>query len=79
MVELPVELGFAQWHTTFQKRQYTGVESLRLIATTFDQLRLNNSKDLVAAARAVADGSKDGEIFFRLDIVNLGVSSMLMV
>ncbi len=61
MTEPAVELGFVRWRATFGKREYADLESLRLIETTFDRLRLNRSKDLVAAARVIADGSKDGE------------------
>ena len=60
MIENSDELTFSRWRSTFAKCEYTDLESLVSISNTFDQLRLKNSKDLVAAARAIGDGLKDG-------------------
>ncbi len=54
------ELVFSPWRSTFEKREYADLESLRLLSNNLDRLRLNRSKDLVAAARAIGDGLKDG-------------------
>ncbi len=71
MAGSPAELGFVRWRATFGKRKYADLEGLELIQNTFDRLRLNGSKDLVAAARAIADGSKDGEQSSKEKIVDL--------
>lgn len=65
MTEPTAEPGFVQWRATFGKREYADLEGLRLIETTFNRLWLNRSKDLVPAARAIADGSKDGELTYK--------------
>ena len=59
-VDHPDELAFVRWRAIFQKCDYSDLESLKLIRNTFDRLRLNKSKDLVAAAKAIADEGKDG-------------------
>ena len=57
----PDELGFVRWHALFKKCDFTDLESLRLVGDSFDRLRLNKSRDLVGAARAIADGGRDGK------------------
>ena len=60
-IDRPDELGFVRWRATFKKSDYTDLESLRLVGNSFERLRLNKSRDLVGAARAIADEGRDGE------------------